>query len=141
MPPAEIIYSQQSSDFIEGRAYANPKFFSTPRSGVKKVFVVGEWPNIVEAYEALGVEVESMDAGDASRAEAVATLYVAPTLEERAAVEIPDGWADLEWARKGDAGVTLRALANQVSDAPVINKEQAAEAIQAELDRRAALTA
>lgn len=67
----EIIYSQQSSDFIEGRAYANPRFFSTPRQGVTKVFIVGEWPKIRAAYEALGVQVEQL--GEAPAAEAPVT--------------------------------------------------------------------
>lgn len=57
----ELIYSQQDSDFVKGRAYSNPRFFSTPRQGVSKVYIVGDWPNIREAYEALGVEVEQLD--------------------------------------------------------------------------------
>ncbi|WP_297803416.1 hypothetical protein [uncultured Brevundimonas sp.] len=57
----EIIYSQQDSDFVTGRAYSNPRFFTTPRHGVSKVYIVGDWPNIREAYEALGVEVEQLD--------------------------------------------------------------------------------
>lgn len=56
----EIIYSQQASDFIEGRAYSNPRYFTTPRSNVSKVFIVGDWPAVREAYEALGVPVEQL---------------------------------------------------------------------------------
>jgi hypothetical protein len=58
----ELIYSQQATDFMEGRAYSNPRFFSSPRSGVSKVFLVGDWPDIREAYEAIGVPVERLDA-------------------------------------------------------------------------------
>ncbi len=46
----ELIYSTQHTDYIEGRAYSNPRFFSSPRSGVTKVLIVGDWPNIVEAH-------------------------------------------------------------------------------------------
>lgn len=61
----ELIYSQQSSDFVPGRAYSNPRFFTTPRVDVAKVYLVGDWPKIQDAYEALGVPVERLDAADA----------------------------------------------------------------------------
>jgi hypothetical protein len=56
----ELIYSQQSTDYIPGRAYSNPRFFTSPRSGVSKVFLVGDWPDIRAAYENLGVPVEQI---------------------------------------------------------------------------------
>ena len=61
MADIELIYSQQATDFAEGRAYSNPRFFSSARSGVSKVFLVGDWPNIQAAYEAMGVPVERLD--------------------------------------------------------------------------------
>ena len=61
MAKIELTYSQQSGDFIKGRAYSNPRFFTTPRNDVGKVFLVGDWPAIREAYEALGVPVERLD--------------------------------------------------------------------------------
>lgn len=58
----ELIYSTQATDYAAGRAYSNPRFFSTPRSGVSKVLLVGDWPNIRAAYEAIGIPVERVDA-------------------------------------------------------------------------------
>lgn len=60
--PIELVYSTQHTDYIDGRAYSNPRFFSTPRSGVSKVLLVGDWPNVRAAYEALGIPVERVDA-------------------------------------------------------------------------------
>lgn len=142
MSKIELIYSQQSGDFIKGRAYANPRFFTTPRSDVAKVFLVGDWPNIRAAYEAQGVPVEQIDEGKAVAAEpmdrrAPADLTPAAPTVERGSIYIPDNWRDLPW--KGGADVlTIRQVAAAVSDAPVINKAQAVEAIEAELRRRRA---
>ena len=138
----EIYYSQQSSDFIKGRAYGNPRFFSTPRTDVSKVFLVGDWPKIRAAYEAMGVPVEQIGASEASaKASAppmiptsVATVL---TADERAAVEIPDGWRELPWTRPAEeGGATLRGLSAKFA-AGVLNREQAFAAVEAELDRRA----
>jgi hypothetical protein len=58
----ELVYSQQSTGFDKSLAYSNPRFFTTPRSDVSKVYVVGDWPKVVAAYEALGIPVERLDA-------------------------------------------------------------------------------
>ncbi len=139
----ELIYSQQSSDYIAGRAYSNPRFFSSARSGVSKVFIVGDWPNIEEAYTALGIPVEKVELASVvahsnpgpmvEPAEPVASTL---TDEERAAVEIPADWADLSWSKPNDDGVSLRGLASKLSATAVLNKADAIAAIQAELDRR-----
>lgn len=131
----ELIYSQQATDYIEGRAYSNPRFFTTPRSGVGKVFVVGDWPDIVAAYEALGVPVERMDAATAVGAPPAPPVPEPPIVprldtEARAAVEIPADWQGLPWPK-------LRKLGASFSDAPVLNKADAGAAIEGELARRA----
>lgn len=127
--PFEIIYSQQKSDFITGRAYANPRFFTTPRQGVTKVYLVGDWPKIRAAYESMGVEVEQIDADEAKRETATAADIGQEAAEDRAAVEIPEDWEGLSWQK-------LRALAAKVSDDAIINKDGAIEAIRNELSRR-----
>lgn len=140
--PIEIIYSQQSSDFIEGRAYSNPRFFSTPRQGVSKVFLVGDWPNIQAAYEARGVPVERLDAGQAVAGPPAAEQRAAPSsltplATDRGAVVIPDDWRELNYNRpKLDRDITQRAIAAQLSAEPILNKEQAIQTIEAELARR-----
>ena len=140
----EIIYSQQATDFIPGRAYSNPRFFSSPRSGVSKVFLVGDWPDIRAAYENLGVPVERLDASEAERQASnipLAPAPVRPAAEDPGSVVIPEGWEALPWSKPGDDGLTLRGLASSVSPAPVLNKAEATAAIEAELARRAAAEA
>lgn len=138
----ELIYSQQSGDFIEGRAYSNPRFFSTPRQGVSKVYLVGDWPKIRAAYEALGVPVERLDEQAAIAApavyEAAEALVEAAPADERGAIYIPEDFQTLPWTRPAEGrDLTLRGLAALFSDAPVLNKAMAVEAIEAELERRA----
>lgn len=137
----ELIYSQQSTDYIPGRAYSNPRFFTSPRSGVSKVFLVGDWPDIRAAYENLGIPVERLDASEAERQAPAIPLSAAPpraTAEDPGSVVIPEGWEALPWSRPGEDGLTLRGLASSVSPAPVLNKAEAAAAIEAELIRRGA---
>jgi hypothetical protein len=137
----ELIYSQQSTDYIPGRAYSNPRFFTSPRSGVSKVFLVGDWPDIRAAYENLGIPVERLDASEAERQASNIPLAPAPArdaAEDPGSVVIPEGWEALPWSRPGEDGLTLRGLASLVSPAPVLNKAEAAAAIEAELIRRGA---
>ena len=96
----ELIYSQQATDFVKGRAYSNPRFFTSPRAGVSKVYLVGEWPEIRAAYEALGVPVERIDAVDVVAAP-LETAGPDPDLTERIAEAFPDGPAAPD-----DAGLT-----------------------------------
>ena len=53
----ELIYSTQSSGFDPDKRYRNPEHFDRPEAGVTGVVVVGDWPNVVDAYENVGVEV------------------------------------------------------------------------------------
>ena len=137
----EVIYSQQRNGFVEGRTYLNPRFFERPMPGVDKVLIVGDWPKIAHAYTALNVPVEIVE-GDQVRAVAGAEVAPHPLVQaipdpdERAKVYIPDDWESLPWSRPTDAGLTLRGLAAVFSDTPVLNKDDARQAIGAELSRR-----
>lgn len=53
----ELIYSTQSSGFDPDKRYRNPEHFDRPEAGVTSVLVLGEWPNVVDAYNDAGVEV------------------------------------------------------------------------------------
>ena len=53
----ELIYSAQKTDFDPQKRYRNPEHFERPEAGVTSVLVIGEWPNVVDAYENVGVEV------------------------------------------------------------------------------------
>lgn len=143
----ELIYSRQSSDFIKGRAYSNPRFYSQPRQGVSKVYVVGDYPKIVSDYRALGVEVVEVDQNfalakrDTANPAVTGAKIVVPKVadEQRDGVEIPDDWRDLPWSRPTvEGGPTLRGLGAAFSDTPVLNKADAFAAIEGELERRSA---
>lgn len=126
--PFELIYSAQSAGFVDGLAYANPRYFSTPRAGVSKVFVVGDWPLVVAAYEDAGVPVEQLDIAPVGPGKGV-TAPVVHTSDDPFTVTIPDDWESLNWQK-------LRSLASSVSSEPIKNSDEAKAAINAELKRR-----
>jgi hypothetical protein len=53
----ELTYSSQKTDFDPDKRYRNPAHFDRPEAGVTHALVIGDWPKVVEAYEAAGVEV------------------------------------------------------------------------------------
>lgn len=53
----EIIYSAQRRGFEEGRVYENPKYFDKVNPLCTRAVVIGDWPNVVDAYREAGVEV------------------------------------------------------------------------------------
>ncbi|MDD1002430.1 hypothetical protein [Pseudomonas sp. TNT2022 ID642] len=53
----ELVYSTQNSDFDPEKRYRNPAHFDRPEAGVTHAVVIGDWTKVVDAYEALGVEV------------------------------------------------------------------------------------
>lgn len=137
----EIVYSRQTHDFAKGRAYSNPRFFTTPRSGVTKVYIAGHYPNIEQAYKNLGVPVERIDEeAMLETGEVVITAEPHPMTGKPedhnqpnySNVEIPEDWRDLPWV--GDP--SIRTLASRLSDSHIINKAQAVAVITAELARR-----
>lgn len=54
---SEIVYSISGTSLAEGRTYQNPRYFAGPLPGAERVYVVGDWPEIVDAYLAAGVPV------------------------------------------------------------------------------------
>ena len=53
----ELTYSNQLANFDPAKRYRNPEHFDKPEAGVTSVLVIGDWPVVVDAYEALGIEV------------------------------------------------------------------------------------
>lgn len=53
----ELIYSNQRDGFDPDKRYRNPEHFDKPEAGVSRVLVIGDWPNVVTAYEATDAEV------------------------------------------------------------------------------------
>lgn len=55
---SEVIYSDRRSGFESGKTYRNPRHFRAPLAdGIERVVVEGDWPAVVAAYQALGIEV------------------------------------------------------------------------------------
>lgn len=53
----ELTYSNQLGGFEPDKRYRNPEHFDKPEAGVTKVLVIGDWPTVVNAYEAAGIDV------------------------------------------------------------------------------------
>lgn len=51
------VYTKRDSGFQGGRQYRNPRFFERPYPDATKVEVEGDYPHIIAAYKAAGVEV------------------------------------------------------------------------------------
>lgn len=56
----ELVYSTRRHPFADGRRYKNPRHFFGPVEGAKKVYIEGDWPEVVEAYEKVGVKVAAL---------------------------------------------------------------------------------
>lgn len=56
----ELTYSTQKTDFDPDKRYRNPQYFERIESGVTKAIVIGDWPAVVDAYNAAEVEVETV---------------------------------------------------------------------------------
>lgn len=66
----ELTYSNQLSGFDPEKRYRNPEHFDKPEAGVTSVLVIGDWPSVVNAYEASGIDVSVKEA---KRAQIVGT--------------------------------------------------------------------
>lgn len=53
----ELTYSNQLNGFDPEKRYRNPEHFDKPEAGVTSVLVIGDWPSVVNAYEAVGIDV------------------------------------------------------------------------------------
>ena len=58
----ELTYSNQLQGFDPDKRYRNPEHFDKPEAGVTSVLVIGDWPNVVSAYEDADVDVVVKDA-------------------------------------------------------------------------------
>lgn len=58
----ELTYSNQLDGFVPDKRYRNPEHFDKPEAGVTSVLVIGNWPSVVEAYEAAGIDVSVKEA-------------------------------------------------------------------------------
>ncbi|MEX5552307.1 hypothetical protein [Pseudomonas pergaminensis] len=58
----ELTYSNQLDGFDPEKRYRNPEHFDKPEAGVTSVLVIGDWPSVVNAYEAAGIDVSVKEA-------------------------------------------------------------------------------
>lgn len=58
----ELTYSNQLQGFDPDKRYRTPEHFDKPEAGVTSVLVIGNWPNVVSAYEDADVDVVVKDA-------------------------------------------------------------------------------
>ena len=58
----ELTYSNQLDGFDPEKRYRNPEHFDKPEAGVTSVLVIGDWPSVVDAYGALGIDVSVKEA-------------------------------------------------------------------------------
>ncbi|NWC48714.1 hypothetical protein HX788_08790 [Pseudomonas edaphica] len=58
----ELTYSNQLNGFDPEKRYRNPEHFDKPEAGVTSVLVIGDWPSVVNAYEAAGIDVSVKEA-------------------------------------------------------------------------------
>ncbi|AQS50547.1 hypothetical protein PAEH1_01465 [Paenalcaligenes hominis] len=70
-----LLYTMRCVDFPSGFAVRHPRYFVKPEAGVEHVSIEGDFPVIAEAYEALGVPVETIG-GNAAEAIAVPELAI-----------------------------------------------------------------
>lgn len=68
-----LIYSTQVDGFETGASYSNPEYYRGEVHAADKVTVYGDWPNIVEAYSAKGIEVEVINAPQKTHVDGIGT--------------------------------------------------------------------
>jgi hypothetical protein len=57
----QIVYSTEMVANLAGREFRNPRHFLAPVEGATKVYIAGDWPNVVRAYEKAGVSVAPIE--------------------------------------------------------------------------------
>jgi hypothetical protein len=57
----QVVYSTELVAHMEGREFRNPRHFLAPVEGATKVYIAGDWPLVVRAYEKAGVPVAPIE--------------------------------------------------------------------------------
>jgi len=129
----ELVYSTQNSDFDPEKRYRNPAHFDRPEAGVTHAVVIGDWPKVVDAYEALGVEVSVMKPSisepvDSGNADAIAGLEQdnAALRAEREGIlrliDAAEGQSDMEHPGAGELPIRLFGALKAIHEG-VVNLE------------------
>ncbi len=125
----ELIYSAQLNGFEKGRHYENPRYFrGNLTKGVSHVTVIGDYPDIVSAYEKAGVPVTVLKKG----AKAAWKDGLAPVTQATAAlIDIPETW------KKFGAPRVIELACQIAGRDDIANRKDATRIIEDELERRA----
>ncbi|MFT8276106.1 hypothetical protein ACMSSJ_11265 [Kerstersia gyiorum] len=119
----KVIYTTQMTGFKEGFAYRNPRYFSAIEPDAEHVIVVGNWPDVVAAYEKAGIPVEIEGVAQAGNRPGNADAGeqesgIDPTIQPADAQPLPvaDGLDDLDadqlHAMAKERGIKVRANAS-----------------------------
>lgn len=133
--PKIVVYAADSGGMPKGPKYQNPHWFDAVHKDAAKVIIVGDWPKVVEVYRGLGIPVEVVEQYP-PREGAREAHSGPPVARSNSDAVIPEGWESLPWADP-EGGMTIRKVAQQFSEAVVINRKHAAKIIREELAKRA----
>lgn len=146
----ELIYSAQTVGFDPEKRYRNPAHFDRPEAGVTEVVVIGDWPKVVDAYEALGVEVsvtkplvsQSVDSGNADTIASLEQENDSLRAERDGIlrlIEAVEGLSELEHPGAGELPIRLFDALKAIHDGVVTatgerdNLTREAESLRAEV--------
>ena len=111
----ELTYSNQRGGFDPGKRYRNPEHFDKPEAGVTSVLVVGDWPHVVAAYKAAGIDVNVKEVvrvqvtggGDQGELKELVGKLRAESGAIRMLIESAEGLIPLEHPEAGELPIRL----------------------------------
>lgn len=122
----ELVFSTQRRNFEKGRHYQNPAYFEGRfPQGTSHVYVLGDWPKVIDAAEEAGINYTQLVEG----APISWKDGVAPAEPGQGLVEIASTWRQFGNQR-------IIELATAIAQRDVANRKQAVRIIEDELDRR-----
>lgn len=113
----ELVYTNQLDGFEPGKHYRVPGLFRSVERDATAVTVIGDYPDIVKAYEEAGVEVEVVDmvrpasvlavGSDQSKVDALVGRLQAESDALRVLIEAAEGLSPLEHPEAGELPIRL----------------------------------
>ena len=113
----ELVYTNQLDGFEPGKRYRVPGLFRSVERDATAVTVIGDYPDIVKAYEEAGVEVEVVDmvrpasvlavGGDQPQVDALVGRLQAESDALRVLIEAAEGLSPLEHPEAGELPIRL----------------------------------
>lgn len=113
----ELVYTNQLDGFEPGKRYRVPGLFRSVERDATAVTVIGDYPDIVKAYEEAGVEVEVVDmvrpasvlavGSDQSKVDALVGRLQAESDALRVLIEAAEGLSPLEHPEAGELPIRL----------------------------------